>query len=173
MTCTDGRREVSAGMVVLSGGEVLVIRNRFGEWVLPKGKVEPGERLEDAAIREVMEETGVQAEVLGPAGRSEYTYRSESTGEEIPKVVYWFAGRPARSGPGAESAPPARPQAEEGISAAEFVPLAAACALLKYDGELVRRVADRECARERMRVRARGPAVRRTAGHDREEGGRE
>ncbi len=41
------------------GVEVLVVhRPRYDDWSLPKGKREPGERDEDAAIREVAEETG-------------------------------------------------------------------------------------------------------------------
>ena len=44
-----------------SGVEVLVVhRPRYDDWSIPKGKVEPGERDEDAARREVEEETGYQ-----------------------------------------------------------------------------------------------------------------
>lgn len=129
------KHEVSAGVVVFSGEHVLVIRNRFGEWVLPKGKVEPGEALEAAALREVEEETGVRAEILRPVGRSEYTYSSDWTGDTVDKVVHWFLGR--IEGNGGEPDPQARPQAEEGISAAVFVPWRDAVALLKYDGKLV------------------------------------
>ncbi|MEW5866146.1 MAG: NUDIX domain-containing protein [Bacillota bacterium] len=129
------KHEVSAGVVVFSGERVLVIRNRFDEWVLPKGKVEPGEALEAAALREVEEETGVRAEILCPAGRSEYTYCSDCTGDTVDKIVHWFLGR--IEGSGGEPDPQARPQVEEGISAAMFVPWRDAVALLKYDGKLV------------------------------------
>ena len=44
-----------------SGVEVLVVhRPRYDDWSIPKGKVEPGERDEEAALREVEEETGYQ-----------------------------------------------------------------------------------------------------------------
>jgi bis(5'-nucleosidyl)-tetraphosphatase len=47
-------------------------RRSRGEWVLPKGHIEPGETPEAAAVREVQEESGVRAEVVARAGESEY-----------------------------------------------------------------------------------------------------
>lgn len=59
----------AVGIVCLRGDEVLLIRRgtppRLGEWSLPGGRIEFGERAVDAAQRELHEETGVQAEVLG------------------------------------------------------------------------------------------------------------
>jgi len=137
------KKEVSAGIIVFRGDQVLIIRNRFGEWVLPKGKVEAGETVEEAALREVEEETGIRAVVLGTAGTTSYTYLSECSGEPVDKVVHWFVGREAHgsSDDGAGSDVTPSPQREEGISAACFVPWQDAVSLLKYDGELVRRVA--------------------------------
>lgn len=57
------------GVVCLKDGQVLLIRRgkppRLGEWSLPGGRIEPGERTIDAALRELREETGVEAEILG------------------------------------------------------------------------------------------------------------
>jgi 8-oxo-dGTP pyrophosphatase MutT (NUDIX family) len=47
-------------------------RSSRGEWVLPKGHIEPGETPEVAAVREVQEEAGVLAAVVAQAGESEY-----------------------------------------------------------------------------------------------------
>lgn len=44
------------------------------EWVLPKGHIDPGETAEEAACREVLEETGVVAEVVAPAGEERFVY---------------------------------------------------------------------------------------------------
>jgi 8-oxo-dGTP diphosphatase len=57
------------GVVCLRGPEVLLIRRgrppKQGEWSLPGGRIEPGERVMDAALRELREETGVEAEITG------------------------------------------------------------------------------------------------------------
>jgi 8-oxo-dGTP diphosphatase len=59
----------AVGVVCLRGDEVLLIRRgqepRLGEWSLPGGRIEFGERAEDAALRELFEETGVTAELAG------------------------------------------------------------------------------------------------------------
>lgn len=59
----------AVGVICLRDDEVLLIRRgrppRQGEWSLPGGRIEPGERAVDAALRELREETGVEAEVLG------------------------------------------------------------------------------------------------------------
>jgi 8-oxo-dGTP pyrophosphatase MutT (NUDIX family) len=55
-----------------------------GDWALPKGKLDAGESLADAARREVLEETGCRAEIVGPAFFSEY----EVAG--VPKVTVFF-----------------------------------------------------------------------------------
>jgi len=59
----------AVGVVCLRGDSVLLIRRgtppRQGEWSLPGGRIEPGERAVDAALRELGEETGVEAEITG------------------------------------------------------------------------------------------------------------
>lgn len=57
------------GVVCLRGDAVLLIRRgtppKQGEWSLPGGRIEAGERAMDAALRELREETGVEAEITG------------------------------------------------------------------------------------------------------------
>lgn len=59
----------AVGVVCLRGDEVLLIRRgtppRQGEWSLPGGRIEAGERAADAALRELREETGVEAAITG------------------------------------------------------------------------------------------------------------
>ncbi|MGZ9100363.1 MAG: NUDIX hydrolase [Brevundimonas sp.] len=59
----------AVGVVCLRGETVLLIRRgrppRLGEWSLPGGRIEPGERAVDGALRELREETGVEAEITG------------------------------------------------------------------------------------------------------------
>ncbi|MBI3961325.1 MAG: NUDIX hydrolase [Deinococcus sp.] len=80
--------EVSCGGVVFRDGTVLMLRRRTGEWVFPKGHVEPGERLVQTACREVQEEAGVAATALQYLGVTEYR-----AGPNVRKTVHWFLMR--------------------------------------------------------------------------------
>jgi 8-oxo-dGTP pyrophosphatase MutT (NUDIX family) len=90
------RHQVSAGGVVVrpgdGGAEVLLAsrRTRAGKlvWGLPKGLVEPGESPEEAARREVREETGYDAVVREPLGDTSYWFVWEGT--RIRKTVHFF-----------------------------------------------------------------------------------
>jgi 8-oxo-dGTP pyrophosphatase MutT (NUDIX family) len=64
---------------------------------LPKGKRDRHESLEQAALRELREETGVDAKVVAPLGCVEYTYRD--AGAEVAKTVHFFLmqGKPGRA----------------------------------------------------------------------------
>ncbi len=58
----------AVGVVCFRGEEVLLIRRgtppRQGQWSLPGGRIEPGEPVRDAALRELKEETSVEAELV-------------------------------------------------------------------------------------------------------------
>jgi 8-oxo-dGTP pyrophosphatase MutT (NUDIX family) len=60
-----------------------VATNGGKTWQLPKGIIERGERTEDAARREVEEETGLRGETVGPIGDVEYWYVSPWEGEPV------------------------------------------------------------------------------------------
>lgn len=66
----SGEKWTSAGGVVVDArGRIALVRERGrAGWALPKGRIEPGENLEDAALREVREETGVKARVTRYVG---------------------------------------------------------------------------------------------------------
>jgi len=106
--------EVNAGggLVCNSRGEFLLIR-RSGLWDLPKGHQEPGEPIEDTALREVEEETGLKGLVLGEFIRmTDHTYLRE--GQWYLKHTWWFR----MSCPESQSLVP---QTEEDISEVRWV----------------------------------------------------
>ena len=88
--------ETSAGGVVIDhrgpGSSVALIgkADRAGRptWTLPKGHIEDGETLEQTAIREVREETGIVAEILRPLGTVDYWFVLNK--KRIHKVVHHF-----------------------------------------------------------------------------------
>ncbi len=91
---TDSIDAHSAGGVVLRGEgaelRVVVMRSRYGTWVLPKGGIEEGETPEQAAAREVAEEVGLTGLELGPSlGTTEHEF--DLRGRHYRKRVDWFA----------------------------------------------------------------------------------
>lgn len=62
----------------------LVHRPRYDDWTLPKGRVAPGESWEMTALREVHEETGYIARIIGYAGTIHY-----QIGAGLKEVRYW------------------------------------------------------------------------------------
>ena len=57
-----------AGLVSNDNGEILLIKSPRRGWEYPGGMVEPGETFQEALIREIKEETGVDAEIIGFIG---------------------------------------------------------------------------------------------------------
>src|SRR5690242_6701803 len=84
------KREFSAGGIVFNDqGEVLITKHSQNKhWSFPKGLVDTGQTTEEAALREVREEGGVEAEILDKVGYSKYVYSFQ--GEKIFKVVTYF-----------------------------------------------------------------------------------
>jgi 8-oxo-dGTP pyrophosphatase MutT (NUDIX family) len=129
------RREFSAGGVVvrqLRGRLVLAAIRPAGKpegtWALPKGLIGPGERAEETALREVAEETGVEASPVEKLGDVRYVYTW--AGERVFKIVSFFLFR-YRSGRLGEIPPE---HAHE-VAEVRWLPLDEAPELLTYKGE--------------------------------------
>ncbi len=95
---TQVREAVSAGGVVYRirdgrGEIVLVARPATNLWALPKGTPESGETLEETAIREVGEETGLEVEIVEPLLQIAYTFHLSDGRVQIDKVVHHFLFR--------------------------------------------------------------------------------
>ena len=118
------KREFSAGGVVLRGQEVAVVTPRRGVLALPKGHPDGGETLEQAATREVREETGLVAEPRGELGEVRYWYTFK--GERVLKSVTFFLF---------EYLSGSVEDHDDEVESAEWIPLERAPELLSYKGE--------------------------------------
>ena len=129
------KREFSAGGVLVRrlGGRWMVAAIRpagkpEGLWALPKGRIDPGERGEETALREVAEETGAHGRSLGKLGDVRYWFNWR--GERIFKVVSFFLVRYERGRLGE------LPEAfRHEIAEVRWLPLEEAPRLLAYGGE--------------------------------------
>ena len=99
-----------------------------GIWALPKGLVEPGERVLETALRETTEETGVTSRALGKLGDVRYVYTWH--GEKVFKIVSFFLFQAAR---GRIGDLPTGMELE--IAESRWLPLEDAPRLLAYKGE--------------------------------------
>lgn len=105
--------QAAGGIVNDEAGNILMIYRR-GCWDLPKGKVETGESVESAALREVEEETGIKAEIIGKKPFSVWhTY--DTYGTPMLKETVWFV---MKALPGQQTVP----QTEEDIAQVQWVP---------------------------------------------------
>ncbi|GAB4537987.1 MAG: NUDIX hydrolase [Parvularculaceae bacterium] len=94
----DIRRPIiGVGAVVWKGDEILLVRRAAppleGQWSIPGGKLEYGERSRDAALREVREETGVEAEILGLIDTVDAVIRHDDGRIDRHYVLIDFAAR--------------------------------------------------------------------------------
>lgn len=103
---------------------VLLIRDSYRNWGFPKGHLENGESAQDAALREVSEETGLRAlKVVAPIGTIDWHFRFR--GRAIHKTCHFYLMESADLA--------ASPQRAEGISACRWETFADAAALVSYD----------------------------------------
>jgi 8-oxo-dGTP diphosphatase len=121
---------VAAGAVVSrKGPEVLLVhRPKYDDWSFPKGKIDPGEHVTAAAVREVAEETGIDIRLGPPMRRQQYAVRN---GRSQQKVVWYWAGRAV----GGDDVSTYRPNDE--IDAVAWVPVDKAAKMLTYQRDRV------------------------------------
>ena len=106
--------QAAGGLVRNDNGEILFM-NRRRKWDLPKGKLDKGETLEQCAVRETIEETGLQTvQLKKPIITTFHTY--DENGKHILKETHWYQ----LIAPGTQ---PLVPQASEQIDLLEWVPV--------------------------------------------------
>ena len=129
-------REFSAGGVLVKRirGRPMVaaIRpqgKRAGTWALPKGNLDPGERPDETALREVLEETGVAGQLVEKLGDVKYTY-TRRDGVRVFKIVSFYL---LRAGRGRLGSIEERMRIE--VADVRWLPLDEAPRLFAYGGE--------------------------------------
>ena len=139
-------REFSAGGVLVKtirGRPMLAAIRPGGKpegvWALPKGNLDRGEKPEETAVREVLEETGVRGHLVEKLGDVKYTYTRRG-GERVFKIVSFYLLRAGRGRIG-DIEEPMRIEVAE----ARWLPLEEAPKLLAYGGE--REMAEKARAR--------------------------
>jgi 8-oxo-dGTP pyrophosphatase MutT (NUDIX family) len=81
---------VAGGGIVQNEENKILFQFRRGKWDLPKGKLDDGETIEECAVREVEEETGLRNIELGELiGITHHNYTEQ--GKDIEKETHWFA----------------------------------------------------------------------------------
>jgi 8-oxo-dGTP pyrophosphatase MutT (NUDIX family) len=105
---------VAAGGLVQNEKQEYLLIFRRGKWDLPKGKLDRKETLEDCALREIEEETGLQGARIGkPLTTTYHTYHEGA--RFILKESHWFSMK-------AKSGQELKPQVEEDITEIRWVP---------------------------------------------------
>lgn len=130
-----------------------VIKGKLPHWLLPKGHVNPGEPYEEAARREVSEETGIPLEklqVLAYLGKIDYSFPPVPRHELHRKTVHFYLMLAHST-----QLDISKKTLEEGIASAHWFPLQAAKEVVRYDGN--REVIERaELILEQLLARQRG-----------------
>jgi len=86
------RKIIAAGGLVTNQQEELLMIFRRGKWDLPKGKLDKGETIEDCAVREVEEETGIRNIQLGKLIAITYhDYFDARIKQDVTKESHWYA----------------------------------------------------------------------------------
>lgn len=126
MTASTVQRPVpTVGVVCLKDDKVLLIKRgtppRLGQWSLPGGRIEWAEPVTEAALRELKEETGVDAELTGLLDVVDGVFTSRETGETtrhfvmIDYAARWTGGEPVAGDDAADARFFSREEAMEAV----------------------------------------------------------
>jgi 8-oxo-dGTP diphosphatase len=88
----------AVGAIVMDHGDILLVKRdrepSKGLWTLPGGRLEPGETLREAIVREVREETGIEIDIDGLIGVAEWISRDDDGTLSYHYVILDFTARP-------------------------------------------------------------------------------
>lgn len=139
-------RVLSSGGVIINNNLILLLKKYNGDYVLPKGRIERGESIEEAALREVKEESGITGEIKKYLGKIDYSFINRMRNIRIDKTVHFFLMSTKDTH--------TKPQSMEGFKTAKFYESEEAISLMKYsqEREIIRKAIeeyDREKNEER------------------------
>lgn len=121
--------EVSAGGIVFFKNNILMLKKFNGDWVLPKGRVEENESLNETALREVYEETKSKVITIKYLGKINYEFNRTCYTDRIHinKEVHWYLMMARNMNCVA--------QKNEGFVEAKFLPFEKSLIIAHYDDE--------------------------------------
>ena len=109
------KKIIAAGGLVFNDKNELLMIFRRGKWDLPKGKLDEGEDIEDCAVREVKEETGLEnVSIENFTGLTFHEYFDTHLNEDVRKETHWYKMK-------AKGMQALIPQTEEDIEIIEWV----------------------------------------------------
>lgn len=123
-------KEETAGGVVFRrtkrGVEILMIQDAKGRWTIPKGHVEKGEKLEETALREIEEETGLKdLKIIERLGKIDFRYRKQDKLILMTTHIYMIHAF--------KNSDDYKPEESEGIKDVEWFPANDALEYIEYD----------------------------------------
>lgn len=118
---------LSSGGVIINNNLILLLKKYNGDYVLPKGRIERGESIEEAALREVKEESGITGEIKKYLGKIEYSFINKMKNVKVDKTVHFFLMSTKDTH--------TIPQSMEGFKTAKFYDRNEAMRLMKYSQE--------------------------------------
>lgn len=78
------------GGIVFTGDKVLMIENDKHEWAFPKGVIRVNQKITEVVVKRVKLETGVDAKVLAPCGKTHYEFYSITRRKPVHNNISWF-----------------------------------------------------------------------------------
>lgn len=118
---------LSSGGVIINNNLILLLKKYNGDYVLPKGRIERGESIQEAALREVKEESGITGEIKKYLGKIEYSFINKMKNVKVDKTVHFFLMSTKDTH--------TIPQSMEGFKTAKFYDRNEAIRLMKYSQE--------------------------------------
>lgn len=119
---------ISAGGIVYRERSFLMLKKKNGDWVLPKGRIEENETIEETAIREVKEETNIDVVIEDYIGSTSFSFSNYWTKYVVTnKKVSWYLMRAISFA--------IKPLADEGFIDARFIDIDDVVDLARYDDE--------------------------------------